>query len=386
MHMFLKNSLGVLFIICICIWSAYHVHAQVPSAFADDPTQATDDSNRLDELKNIENGEGLNVQQDSDSCNSADPLYNEYCRTLNNLEDTHPAYTLETDPPFPEPNTSANVSIKAGAMSVDNIQSVEWTVRGKTFTSRSTNTVVSINDLDDQTTVKARVFHYTDAGLVEYKKILTLTLTPMIFDLHWEGKTVVPPLYEGVKYMGPNTDVQVQAYIRLLQNNILYTEKDFNFRWERESLPHISKGATAIVSGTDYTSSPLRVACFIKFKYGDLSFDKSIQIPIVNPYSVIYQQDNLNGKNHLTLQKNSTIANRFTLLSFYPLYTNVDSFVQGLNTYEWDIAGNKKNQKRTVRIESSGEGTVGIGIFMTPGKESDFLQSVDQSLSLNFVQ
>ena len=190
--------------------------------------------------------------------------------------------------------------------------------------------------------VVATIVFFDIIGQRRYTQV-SRWMRPVIFDILWEGDSAAIPLYRGHHLAGPGVPVRISANIQYIdRNGNLYTEKDFSFRWEVESLFHEDEGpgVSAIVyeDGADYLNRFISVKSYARLiNEPSIAFEEFISIPVSEPRVLPYSHTLLHGLSHLTVPENTLLNRQPFTISVYPFYFSRSDFEKNAIQYSWFV-------------------------------------------------
>ena len=242
------------------------------------------------------------------------------------------AFEMYFDDSSPSPGEEVGISLRSGSSSLFNIRAVRWFVNGKE--KKEFADALHIREVNESfpKQIVANVVYFGTSGQRQYAQVIGW-MRPVIFDIFWEGDSVVTPLYRGHRLAGPQTPIRLSAKIQYIGGDgNIYTENDFSFRWRIETEFHPDQGpkASSIVydEGGTYLNNfiSVRSEAFL-INNPSVGFEKSIVIPISEPRLLVYPHSLLRGLSvERTVPGDFSIRGGTLTASVYPFYFSRDDF------------------------------------------------------------
>ena len=304
-------------------------------------------------------------------------------------EGRYDAYSLTLSTASPSPGESVDISIRTGSSSVRNIRSVRWYRNGEEM--EEFNDRLTITDISGNTPkqIVANIIYFDPFNQRRHTQV-TEWIRPVIFDVLWEGDSVLIPDYRGHALAGPQTPITVSAYIQYIDTyGILYTEKDFSFVWEVESEYHPVRGPGASMIVIEDGGTYLNNRIFIRVEASlindsGISFERVISVPITEPRILLYSHTLLYGLfPYATIPKNATLKKSPVTFSLYPFYFSNSDFEKDLIQYRWFVNNNTNHLKEGRKIDVSvGGQSVPVPIRISIHNENKNLQKTERSITV----
>ena len=234
-----------------------------------------------------------------------------------------------------------------------------------------------------------RIRYFDVFGEERYTEI-SRWMRPVVFDLLWEADSVVTPLYQGHKLAGPQVPISISAKIQYTdQNGVLYTEKDFSFRWMIESRYYGKRGPgkskVVYKEGGDYFNNHIIVRCEATLiRNNEIDFEKVINIPIVKPRLLVYPHTLFYGlAREKVLSSDFSFGHEHTTASVYPFYFSQSDFEKNAIQYRWFVKNQTSHLKEGRKLDISIEGEEGvlIPVRIVAQNENKDLQQSDITFS-----
>ena len=299
------------------------------------------------------------------------------------------AFVLQVDETIPAPGKEVTVHIRSGDLQVSSIRSVRWFVDGREreeFGNKLSIKEVVGNRIKN---VSARITYFTRSGDRRYINADT-EIHPVIFDLLWEGDSVVTPLYRGYPLAGPQVPIRVYAEIQYIdRGGITYTEDDFSFVWEVETgfHPDTGPGVSDIVyeeGGTLINNSVFVLARATLINDNRVRYEKAIHIPIVETRLIVYPHTVTRGLiTERAVPESVLIRQQPLTVALYPFYFSREDFENpGTVSYQWFVNGERtaSREGRKVDVSLDGEGvTIPIQVLVrnSEKKEQESVMTLD---------
>ena len=271
------------------------------------------------------------------------------------------------------------------------ITGVVWFINDVEQSQHRNKLSIEINakGLGEVVSIEAHIGYFSDGKSKTH--VARFGLLPIIFDLVWEGDSVVPPSYKGLPLAGLSAPVNVAAIIRFTDGfGVEYSESNFSFYWERNSfsLPERGVGASAvqIENGVDYVSAPLRVVATATLPNLGVDFSKSLNVLPINPFTLVYQFNPILGLIETsTIPRRAQSAVSSLSLSAYPLYFSKQDLINNAVDFTWVINGRESSIKnRKIDVTTEGNTSVILNVSSRNTLQQKYLQSSQYGFSIDF--
>jgi hypothetical protein len=241
---------------------------------------------------------------------------------------------LSAEPEFPTPNATVSITAHTSLESLAHLFS--WTVDGELRAEGVGLTAlkVPVGELGTETVVEVALM---EQG--EIKGAAVYVLRPTEVDLVWEGKTYVPPLYQGLPLANGNADVVIAAYPHFMRNGREIPREQLSYTWEVDGVVVQDKSgygrATLTMKPPRYSNS-FRVGVVVQSRDGLLRGRGVSVITPVQPRAIVYEDRPLVGLNF-----NRAITSVFPLAGDEATFKTIPFFAARASTleYEWRING-----------------------------------------------
>ena len=272
------------------------------------------------------------------------------------------AYELYFNTDTPSSGEMVDVSIRSGKVLTSNIRSVRWFVNGQERTEFLNKLTMSEIGSVSPKQIVARIIYFDIFG--QRRRIeLTRWIRTAVFDVLWEGDSVVTPRYRGYKLAGPQVPINLSAEIQHIdQSGTVYTEKDFSFRWEIENKFYgdVGPGESSVV----YEEGGTLLNNFVSVKVQatlindpGVLFEKFINIPIAEPRIFLYPHTLLYGLfTDRVTPKDAVLTEQPVTVSVYPFYFGKSDFEKNAIQYKWFVNNGTNHQKEGRKIDISIDG------------------------------
>lgn len=240
--------------------------------------------------------------------------------------------SLEVSPKYPKPGDQMTFTVYSSGATES--FSYVWEVNGKTAAQGVgiTSITVPAGDIGSQTNVSIRLIG--TSGIT--RGAASRTIRPADVDIVWEGKTYVPPFYEGLPLANASSPLTLVA-IPLFGSNVSPSELTYAWSVDGRALSNQSgRGKNSIETTPPLFNNPFTVTVRVASLDGSTTAEQTTTIAPVTPFATIYQYNPLSGItfNHAASGiipfKNNEVA-----FSAYPFFvSNPDQL-----SYEWDING-----------------------------------------------
>lgn len=303
------------------------------------------------------------------------------------------AYLLEIDERVTSPGTPITVHIRAGDLRTASIRSVRWFVDGQE--QKEEEDSLSLQEVvgNSAKNVTAQIIYFTQSGNRRYMSAST-QITPVTFDLLWEGESVTTPLYRGYPLAGPQVPIRVYAEIQYVDSTgVSYTEDDFSFVWEVETKFHETKGpgASSIVheeGGTLINNRVFVLARATLINNTSVRYEKAINIPITDPRLLVYSYTPVRGliTEYVIPQDIAVVDPKQPITAaLYPFYFSARDFSNNITmNYHWFVNNAAKPSKRGRKVDISLRGEdASIPIRVFARNEEKTLQTAKNTLEFH---
>ena len=225
------------------------------------------------------------------------------------------------------------------------------------------------------------------------EQTITTFLKSSIFDVLWEADSITPIGYKGLKPLGPQQPFKVSVVLRHFdRDNNLLTEKDFSYRWTINSTKLSNKegfGFSTITLPTsfDYIRTPITIEITATTPLSTITFNKTINIEIFKPFTIIYEQDQIEGIN-LSTSIGKTFfpkKNKISLIAI-PYGTSKTDYLNDFLTQSWFINNSPQPQNRNKEVDlilEGKSGNINIKVVSTPKNEKKYLQQSSFNFNIN---
>lgn len=293
------------------------------------------------------------------------------------------AYEIDVSEQYPSPGKYVDFTIRSNKAFVSSIRSVTWYVDNIERVEYANK--MKITEIAGSTPrrVNARI-HYFDSQGGKRVTDISRWIRPVIFDVLWEAESVVTPLYRGHRLAGPEVPIKFSAKIQYVdQNGVIYTEKDFSFRWMIESRYHSDRGpgvsSVLYEGGGSYLNRYIIVQVEATLiESGKVAFEKTINAPIVEPRLLVYPHTLLFGlARDRVFSKNLSLGSEEITASVYPFYFSQSDFEKNAIQYKWFVNNETSHLKegRKLDISVRGESTeIPVRVF-AQNENKDLQQS-----------
>ena len=299
------------------------------------------------------------------------------------------AYDVLVSNSFPSPGQYVDLTIRSNKSFVSGVRSVRWyadNVERKDYADKLEFTEI-IGSSPKRIT--AYIHYFNVFGEKRYTEISRL-IRPVIFDILWEADSVVTPLYKGHKLAGPQVPVKISAKVQYVDSSdFTHTENDFSFRWMIDSRYHKERGpgvsSVLYEKGGDYFNRYIIIrAEATLISDGEVSFERTINVPIVEPRILVYPHSLLYGLSQKKVISQETLFDGEKITaSVYPFYFSQTDFAKDAIQYKWfvnnEVSHLKEGRKLDVSIEGNEGVLVPVRVFVQ--NEHKDLQQTDTTFS-----
>ena len=302
---------------------------------------------------------------------------------------SYDAYDIFVSESYPSPGEYVDFTIRSNKSFVSGIRSVVWSIYGVKRAEHANKTKITEIAGSVPKRVSARI-HYFDARGERRFTDISRWMRPVIFDVLWEADSVVTPLYRGHRLAGPETPILLSAKVQYIdQSGVVYTEKDFSFRWMIESryLDDRGPGVSSVVyeGGGSYLNRYIIVQVEATLmSSGRVAFEKIINVPIIEPRLLVYPHTLLYGlARDRVFSENLALGSEEVTASVYPFYFSQSDFEKNAIQYRWFVNNETSHLKegRKLDISVQGEGAE-IPVRVFAQNENKDLQQSDIQFTL----
>ena len=275
---------------------------------------------------------------------------------------SYDAYDVFVSDPHPSPGAYVDFTIRSNKSFASGIRSVQWyvdKVERHDLEGKFTITEIA-GSVPKQVT--AQIHFFDSQGNRQYAEVIRW-IRPVIFDVLWEADSVVTPLYRGHKLAGPQTPIKLSANVQYVdQGGAVYTEEDFSFRWMIESRYRDERGpgVSSVVyeEGGSYFNKYILVRVEVALiSDNTVSFEKVINVPIVEPHLLVYPHTLLYGLSRdRVISKDLAFGTEKVTASVYPFYFSQTDFEKDAIQYRWYVNNETSHLKEGRKLDISVEG------------------------------
>lgn len=207
-------------------------------------------------------------------------------------------------------------------------------------------------------------------------------------DVVWEGQTYVPPFFRGKAYPNGESRIILQAIPHLSQDGAEIPANELVYAWNIDgntpsSLSGYGKSAVSI-SPTAFRNTTT-VAVTVSTRNGAYAVKGTVQIPIVSPRIVIYEDKPLSG---LWLQR--TAGDSITFSGDEMTFWAVPFFVTDPTTltYSWTLNGSpfplNKTDPSVATFRKTGGGTGLFPVGVNVQNPAGIFEKAAKTFTLSF--
>jgi hypothetical protein len=272
--------------------------------------------------------------------------------------------TIGASPAYPVPNQS--VTLKARSVAEKGEFTYAWLVDGVPFAEAVDLDTVSVT-AGGQGTEKIVEVTLTDAGGNSIGNDSYVIRSGSV-DVVWEGKTYTPPFYRGKPYPNGDSQIVLQAIPHLSEDGVEIPAGNLVYFWE------VGGKKVEAISGYGKSSATIRptafktatfVAVTVQTRDGVYAVRGSVEVPILSPRVVIYEDTPLGG-----LALNRAVPEKFAFVGDEMVFWAAPFFVVSPDavTYRWTLSGTpfavseKSPSTATFRKTGKGAGTFPVGV------------------------
>ena len=298
-------------------------------------------------------------------------------------QENYDAYDISVSESYPSPGEYVDFTIRSNRSFISGIHSIIWQIDGIEQPAYANKTKITEIAGSVPKQIAARIHYFDSSGQRQFTNI-SRWIRPVVFDILWEADSVVTPLYRGHRLAGPQTPIKFSAKVQYIdQNGIIYTEKDFSFRWMIESRYHDERGpaASSVVyeKGGSYLNRYIivRVEATL-ISSGKVAFEKVTNVPIVEPRLLVYPHTLLYGlARDRVFSAYLSPGSEEVTASVYPFYFSQSDFEKNAIQYKWFVNNEASHLKegRKLDISVRGEGAeIPVRVF-AQNENKDLQQS-----------
>ena len=304
--------------------------------------------------------------------------------TFAQVQGDYDAYEINASKSYPSPGEHVDFTIRSNKALVSSIKSVAWYIDGSERTEYANKMKIAEIVGSIPRRVNARI-HYFDSQGGQRVIDVSRWVRPVIFDVLWEADSVVTPLYRGHRLAGPQVPIKLSAKVQYVdQNGVIYTERDFSFRWMIESRYHSDRGpgVSSVVyeDGGSYLNRYIIVQVEATLiESGKVAFEKVINIPIIEPRLLVYPHTLLYGlARDRVFSKSLSLGSEEVTASVYPFYFSQSDFEKNAIQYKWFVNNEASHLKEGRKLDISVQGkNTEIPIRVFAQNENKDLQQSD---------
>lgn len=267
-----------------------------------------------------------------------------------------PIIEIEAIPQYPEPG--ASVTLKAHGAESNLGAAYIWTVNGTVVSQGAGDSTLTTNAgaAGSVTTVTVTVSADNGAPIGS----ATMTLEPAVIDVVWEGKTYVPPFYQGRPLPNTASPTIILAIPHITENGAAVPADSLIYRWEINSKVQQAQsgyGKSSIEALSPRLTAPFEVLVRATTKDGAVTAEKRVIVTPVNPRTLVYEKAPLLGTlfNHLVVGTFPFKKNEVSFEAFPLFVENPDSL-----SYSWTLDGKpftlNADVPREATFRKTGEG------------------------------
>ena len=299
------------------------------------------------------------------------------------VQGSYDAYDVSVSESYPSPGEYVDFTIRSNKSFVSGIRSVVWYVDGVERSAYADKTKITEIAGGVPQRITARIHYFDSQGERRFTEV-SRWIRPVIFDVLWEADSVATPLYRGHRLAGPQVPVTFSAKIQYVdQSGVVYTEKDFSFRWMIESRYHSARGpgvsSVRYDTGGSYVNKHIMVQVEATLiSSGKVAFEKTISVPIVEPRLLVYPHTLLYGlSRNRVFSEHLSLGSEEVTASVYPFYFSQSDFAKNAIHYKWFVNNRPNHLKegRKLDISVRGEGAeIPVRVF-AQNENKDLQQS-----------
>jgi hypothetical protein len=261
--------------------------------------------------------------------------------------------SLETNPKFPGPNESVQVSLNAYSINTTGAR-VTWYVDDKKleYSQNERSIRVTTGDIGEKTTVRA-VISFPNGNQLP----LSVTFSPVDVHVILEASTYVPLFYLGRALPSESSLVRAIA-IPLMGTNV--DVKTLSYAWKHNGSALFGgpvKGKQSIeLRMPKYQGDVLTVEVFDE--RGKVLGNKAIVLNPSEPLLRFYEDNPLRGMNHRAIQGSFTLIGEEATIRAVPYFMDTDMNTNTVS-FEWLLDGmvvRSNSEPNTVTLRKIGVG------------------------------
>lgn len=291
-------------------------------------------------------------------------------------------FRLETNPEFPQPNTSVTISIKTNSFD-PRTTGTTWFVDGVRVANGTgiTQIPVEMGSVGTTRSIRAQIT-LSNGEIIEQ----SINIQPASITLIWEAvDSFVPPFYPGKRLMAAEGTVRIVA----IPDSNTYS-RGMVYTWKRNGvlMPNLSGfGKNSAVMKNNFFDQQLHVSVIAASPDGSFRSEGSISIPRTTPYLLlrtisntgVIRYENLSGVVHA----DGSAAD----IELFPMHMSSRDGSRFLST-DWTINGTEFNpdtneSDRIIRIGNPGT-SLPISIKITAQHTKNLLQELTTTKQLIF--
>ena len=288
----------------------------------------------------------------------------------------------------PKANNLIELNIASATESIRNITSVDWYVNGSLFPKYKNSLSLSFILENDPVDIQADVrFSRGVVGEGFYR--VQRTVTPVIFDVLWEGVSVVPRGYRGYKLVAPNSPFDVSVKIIYKDASGEYDEDDFLISWRYDFVVQ--------ETGLGFSKIRLNDGISLRDQYKDIvveaklkddtnvRFTEVIRVRPVTPRVLGYLNSLEFGLVETTISKTIRPESFPFTVSLYPYYYTKTDFEKNSIQYNWFVNAEKNYSKQGRKVDIDIEGKESLTIPFNVRVENENNSSQRSSFDFNVI-
>lgn len=270
-------------------------------------------------------------------------------------------------PQFPSPGeiVTAKLSSPMNLVSSYTI----WTLNG-TVVQQSNNGLTytfTAGDAGSKVALTATASIGTGSSISANKTITINDVT-----LLWEAKTYTPPLYRGRALVSPGAEATVLVVPSIYNaSGAVYDPSTLIYTWRVDANAEalvIGSGVTSVTVRNDHLYKPIRVSVRIATKDGIDIANKYLDIPIVEPKILLYEDGRITGTRYAqALSGEYSLTTSEVTLIAEPYYMSASTRNDSSLLYTWQIGSLTQNNAGSIilRPEGEGDGSAKLNLIVT---------------------
>jgi len=293
--------------------------------------------------------------------------------------------TIQLRPPFPSPGETVTATL----ISPNDLKSsyIIWSVDG-TVVQQSNNGVsytFTAKNAGVRTSLVATASGGSSPSIVVTKDFFINNVI-----LLWEAKTYTPPLYPGRALLGPGGEATVVVVPTIYTatggiydpNVLMYTWRvDANATPLTEGL-----GITSVTVKNDQLFKPVRVSVNIADTQGIVLATKFIEIPIIQPKIILYEDSRLSGTRYANaLRGEYSLTTAEVTLIAEPYFMSAKKRDDETLSYAWQIGSLTQGNSGSIVLRPEGVGGGRAGLSLVVTNKSYLAQRIRGELSILFT-